>query len=645
MLDAFDAPRVERSQARRREVGYTFAGLALLSLGMALNLDRIHAEPLDVDAPVAARLAVIYAGVPDLESPDAPPPPPPAGRAAGAPLAGAPHSALAETFAEGMLRELERPEEADAASGGFVRTQRDRLSTFSIDVDTAGYSRIRERIEHDIPIDPEQVRVEEMINYFDYALPQPAGDAPLSLHAEVGPCPWEPTHRLARVALKAKDTPPPRAGRNLVYLIDTSGSMQGALEDVTRGLMALTEVLGVEDRVSIVTYAGDAGVVLPPTAGNEHATIAKALRRLRAGGGTNGSGGIEVAYALAEASFVEGGINRVVLATDGDFNVGVADHDALVKLIERKRETGVFLSVLGFDVYGADELLEQLADHGNGNYAYIDGPAEAQRVLVEDADATLVTVARDVKVQVEFDPSRVARHRLAGYLNRRLEHRDFHDDAKDAGELGSGQTVTALYELVPTDNADDEGPWLSVRTRYKPMDAGPSQSRATKVWRLRAPSRDFRWAAAVAWFGRLLATEAPVHDERWTRAYGLAANAVGDDPSGRRCEMLGLMALASDGAVGDDVPGRCRVLREREPPELPEPSERPPVETSAVEDPSNVPDELPAPESVEPESEDPDAPPAWLSFVWNTIRLLPPLLALPMFVLAYRAPRRPRSEK
>lgn len=638
MLDALDAPRVERSQARRREVGYTFAGLALLSLGLALNLDRLESEELDVDAPVAARLAVIYAATPEVQAPDPPPPPPPAsaspvqGMAAGLP-GGVPGG-----LARAVASEIEAPSTVShGASGKFVRTRRDPKSTFSIDVDTASYSRIRERLRVSSRIDPKAVRVEEMINYFEYDLAEPSDGAPFSVHAEVGPCPWNPEHRLARVALQAKAVPPPKAGRNLVYLIDTSGSMTDALSMVTHGLTALAEILGPEDRVSIVTYAGSAGLVLPPTPGDQHATIGKALGWLQAGGGTNGAGGIELAYALAEDNFVAGGINRVVLATDGDFNVGVSDHDALIELIERKRETGVFLSVLGFQSYGNDHMLEQLADHGNGNYAYIDGKAEAERVLVEDADATLVTVARDVKIQVQLDPKRVAQHRLAGYLNRRLEHRDFRDDTKDAGELGSGQTVTALYELVPTPNADDEGPWLSVRTRHRPMDGGPVRSSGVEGWRTRVPGRDFRWAAAVAWFGRLLAEDQGGSIGEWQTVYALAAGSLGDDRTGRRCEMLDLITRGAGGRFEAEPPEQCR-----RPPEKEEPPE-PPTETVEVDQPVPTPVEQPTrePEPAPAEPEPEEETPAWLLFVWETLRLLPPLLALPMFVLAYRSPRRP----
>ena len=641
MLDALEAlgPRVERSQARRREVAYTFAGLSLLSLGVALNLDRLAPEDLQVDAPVGMRLAAIYAKA-AAPSPPPPAPPPPGApgveskrRTPGAVAGGVTHGVLASEV------EYEPVQTPRPLAGGFVRTRRDPKSTFSIDVDTATYSRLRERLRLGTAMGEDELRVEEMINYFDYELAEPADGAPLSVLAEVGPCPWNPEHRLGRVALRAKDVPPPDAGRNLVYLVDTSGSMTDSLPLVTSGLTALAEILGPDDRVSIVAYAGSAGLVLPPTPGDQYATIADALAGLEAVGGTNGSGGIELAYALAEQSFVDGGINRVVLATDGDFNVGIDDHDELVALIERKRETGVFLSVLGFDAYGdsdgADHLLEQLADHGNGNYAYIDCPAEARRVLVEDADATLVTVARDVKVQVELHPKRVARHRLAGYVNRRLAHRDFENDEKDAGELGSRQTVTALYELVPTRRATDDGPWLSVRARYQPMGDGPVRTSGAEGWRTRTPSRGFRWAAAVAWFGRLLSDEGQVSPASWKQVYALAAGALGDDPTGRRCEMLELIALGSGGVIDETPPDVCPRKAEEVPP--------PPVlETESVEEPVIEPMDEPV---VEAASESPDESPAWWALVWETLRLLPPLLALPMFVLAYRSPRRRRTRR
>ena len=362
----------------------------------------------------------------------------------------------------------------EVAPNVFVPTSRDAKSTFSIDVDTAAYSNTRRHLLEDSQLPPpDSVRTEELINYFDYDYPRPTGDgAPFSITTEVGPSPWAKGKRLVHIGIQgevpaAEKTPP----RNLVFLMDVSGSMSDPdkLPLVKHGLAALTEQLGSADRVSIVVYAGAAGAVLPPTSGADRQAILAALDRLEGGGSTNGAEGIELAYKLAEESFIKGGINRVLLATDGDFNVGISDHDALVRLIEKKRESGVFLSVLGVGEGNLnDHMMEQVADHGNGNYAYIDGMLEARKVLVEEAGSTLHTIAKDVKIQVEFDPDQVAEHRLVGYENRVLAHRDFDDDTKDAGEIGAGHSVTAIYEVVPTANAEaNEDPLLTLNLRYK----------------------------------------------------------------------------------------------------------------------------------------------------------------------------------
>ena len=327
------------------------------------------------------------------------------------------------------------------------------LSTFSIDVDTASYANVRRFLNTGQLPPKDAVRIEELVNYFSYDYPEPHGDDPFSITTALGPSPWHPGYRLALVGLQARrmtsDGLPPR---NLVFLIDVSGSMMqpNKLPLVKASLAMLAQNLTVRDHVAIVVYAGAAGLVLPPTRGDDSSSILEALGRLEAGGSTNGAGGLLLAYRTAATHFIKGGVNRVILATDGDFNVGVTSQGDLIRLIEEHRTSGIALSVLGFGMGNLkDSMMEQIADKGNGNYSYIDDLSEARKVLVEEAGGTLVTVAKDVKLQVEFNPRTVAAYRLIGYENRALADRDFNDDAKDAGELGAGHAVTALYEIVP----------------------------------------------------------------------------------------------------------------------------------------------------------------------------------------------------
>ncbi|HVI00462.1 MAG TPA: VWA domain-containing protein [Enhygromyxa sp.] len=504
----------------------------------------------------------------------------------------------------------------------FVTAAEDPKSTFSIDVDTASYANVRRFLLSDNQLPPPAaVRTEELINYFDYDYPQPSGAAPFSLTTEVGPCPWNPENRLVHVGVQGKiidagATPP----RNLVFLLDVSGSMAQSdkLPLVKHGLAALTEQLGERDRVSIVVYAGAAGVVLPPTSGADKQAILDALDQLESGGSTNGGEGIELAYALAERNFMKGGVNRVVLATDGDFNVGISSHDALIEMIEKQRETGVFLSVLGFGTDNLnDHTMEQLADKGNGNYAYIDGMFEARKVLVAEAGATLVTIAKDVKIQVEFDPDQVAQHRLVGYENRVMAHHEFDDDQKDAGEIGAGHSVTALYEIVPKPNADDD-PLLQLSLRYKQPDGDESRKIAVAVEADDQPladsSDDYRFAAAVAAFSeRLRGAPAP----SYAQIMALAEGALGADAQCYRHQFLELVRSAAS------LSGE----------ELGKPESR-----------SCTPKHGSAPRHTELESPheqhtDADAQ-SWQAFVLEVLRLLPPFLALPMFVMALRKPRR-----
>jgi secreted protein with Ig-like and vWFA domain len=335
----------------------------------------------------------------------------------------------------------------------FLPVHQSPLSTFSIDVDTASYTNIRRFLNNGQLPPPDAVRIEEMVNFFEYDYAPPTGEHPFAVYVDLTECPWTPQHRLMRVALKGLEIPrEERPPSNLVFLIDVSGSMQSSnkLPLVKDSLTLLTGELDRLDRVAIVVYAGSSGLVLPSTGGHRGDAILSALDNLSAGGSTNGGEGIQLAYDIASANFIEGGANRVILATDGDFNVGITDRSELTRLIEEKAASGVFLSVLGYGMGDLkDDTLEKLADRGNGHYAYIDSLDEARRVLVDQVGGTLVTIAKDVKIQIEFNPLAVAAYRLIGYENRMLAARDFNDDAKDAGEVGAGHTVTALYEVVP----------------------------------------------------------------------------------------------------------------------------------------------------------------------------------------------------
>jgi Ca-activated chloride channel family protein len=451
----------------------------------------------------------------------------------------------------------------------FLAARDNPTSTFSIDVDTASYANVRRFLDQGSLPPPDAVRLEELVNYFRYTDPAPKGEAPVAARTEVGPCPWAPEHRLLRIGLRARDLPPhrPPPPRNLVYLIDVSGSMDepNKLPLVKQALALLAEGLTERDHVSLAVYAGNAGLVLPPTPGNERGRILGALDRLEAGGSTNGGEGIALAYATAERAFVEHGVNRVILATDGDFNVGVSNQGDLLRLIEEKRERGVFLTVLGFGIGNLkDSTMEKLADRGNGNYAYIDTLEEARKVLVEDAAGTLFTVAKDVKVQIELNPAEVRRYRLIGYENRVLRREQFADDRADAGDMGAGQTVTALYEIEPA--RGESGPAAPLRyqgeaplaaaarsgelgtlaLRYKEPEG--LQSRLL-TWPIRdggetlaSASRDFRFAAAVTAFGLTLRASPHRGAASFAMARELAAAAGSDDPHKR--EMVELVDKA-----------------------------------------------------------------------------------------------------
>jgi len=477
-----------------------------------------------------------------------------------------------ESFQEGgetsVVRQLSP---SRAISGGsaipenpFIFASVDPKSTFSVDVDTASYSMIRRILMGNGLPDAGLVRTEEMINAFPYAYPQPVGSA-FSVTTDIAAAPWAASHQLLRIGIQGKNIPvASRPPANLVFLIDVSGSMEGAdrLELLKKGLGLLVDQLGERDSVAIVVYAGSSGLVLPPTSGRERATIREALARLTAGGSTNGEAGISLAYQVAQQAFVKGGSNRVILATDGDFNVGVQSHEDLVRLIENKAKTGVFLSVLGFGTGNfRDRTMEQLADKGNGNYAYIDRLEEARRVLVEQASGTLHTIAKDVKIQITFDPALVRSFRLIGYENRVMAHNDFHDDRKDAGDIGAGHQVTALYEIEParaqpgTSVPAPRGAHLAtLALRYKEPDGVTSRLVTRDVTQSETAfsesPTDFRFAAAVAGFAMVLRGSGYRGSLGYSDVARLAEGALGQDPDGRRRELLGLVRAAERIAAG-----------------------------------------------------------------------------------------------
>jgi Ca-activated chloride channel family protein len=452
----------------------------------------------------------------------------------------------------------------------FHRVADDPLSTFSIDVDTASYSNVRRFLNQGTLPPADAVRVEELVNYFRFPYQDSQEGAPFSVTTEVSACPWNPRHRLALIGLQARRmtaerTPP----RNLVFLLDVSGSMAppDKLPLVKTAMRMLADTLNPADRVAIVVYAGASGLVLPSTAGDRKAEIQKAIADLQPGGSTNGAQGIQLAYDIASRSFLKEGINRVILATDGDFNVGVTSQGELIRLIEEKRERGIFLSVLGVGTGNLkDSTMEKLADKGNGNYAYLDSLHEARRVLIAEAGATLITVAKDVKIQVEFNPRTVAAYKLIGYENRMLQHQDFNNDKKDAGDIGAGHTVTALYEIIPP-GEPLEGPGvdpLKYQQSVKPNAAAKSDELMTVKLRYKQPDGDtsrlisvavrdrggeltpnLGFASAVAEFGMLLRQSEHKGQATWTTAQELARRYRGEDPDGYRAEFVRLVELAA----------------------------------------------------------------------------------------------------
>jgi Ca-activated chloride channel family protein len=478
------------------------------------------------------------------------------------------------------------------AANPIHRVAEQPVSTFSIDVDTGSYANVRRMLAAGELPPKDAVRVEELLNYFDYGYPKPASkDTPFQVTTELAPAPWNAKHVLMQIGIQGYDVDkaelPPA---NLVLLIDTSGSMDepDKLPLLKKAFAQLVPQLRAKDRISIVAYAGSAGLVLPPTPGDRGGEILAALDNLAAGGSTNGGEGIQLAYAVARQAFVDGGINRVLLATDGDFNVGTANQEALETLVADQRKSGIALSTLGFGTGNYnDAMAEQLADVGNGNHAYIDSALEARKVLVEELGSTLLTIAGDVKVQVEFNPAVVAEYRLIGYENRMLKREDFNNDKVDAGEIGAGHDVTALYEVTlvgsggesvdplrygkgseaaadakaPRAAAGDakSGELALLRLRYK--RPGENDSRLIETPLLRKdiagePSERLRFAASVAAFGDLLRGGTYVgQDFGWNGVIGLARGARGDDRNGYRGEFLQLAQTASSLQASGPVKG------------------------------------------------------------------------------------------
>lgn len=488
----------------------------------------------------------------------------------------APPLALTGRVAGIKMKYYDQPTEENYAAvkeNGFRSSLKNPLSTFSIDVDAASYSNIRRFINNGGLPPTDAVRIEEMVNYFDYEYPQPLGKDPVNIITEISNAPWNSSHKLVKVALQGKKIPTAKLpASNLVFLIDASGSMNQAnkLPLLVSSFKMLTEQLRSTDKVAIVVYAGNAGLVLPATPGDQKIKIKEALNQLSAGGSTAGGQGINLAYKVAAENFIKGGNNRVILATDGDFNVGASSDNEMERLIEEKRKSGIFLTTLGFGMGNyKDSKLEILADKGNGNYAYIDNISEARKVLISEFGGTLYTIAKDVKLQIEFNPAKAQAYRLIGYENRLLKSRDFNDDTKDAGEMGSGHTVTALYEVIPagikssfagsvdelkyqentkpvkhTNNAE----LMTVKLRYKEPDGNTSKLISKVVMDTLTPlnntSNNFKFSAAVAEFGMLLSQSDYKQGASFDNVIHTAQLAIGKDQEGYRSEFIKLAKSA-----------------------------------------------------------------------------------------------------
>jgi Ca-activated chloride channel family protein len=464
----------------------------------------------------------------------------------------------------------------------FLTSTENPLSTFSIDVDGGSYSNVRRYLQQGQLPPSGAVRIEELINYFHYDYPQPAGDEPFSINTEIGECAWSPQHKLVMIGLQGKKIPVKSLpASNLVFLIDVSGSMMEPekLPLVQRSLSMLVDQLREQDRVSLVVYAGNAGLVMPSTSGFEKKKIKDAIENLEAGGSTAGGAGIQLAYKVAEEHFVKNGNNRVILCTDGDFNVGPSSDAELLDMIDKEKKSGVFLTVLGFGMGNyKDSKMERLADRGNGNHAYIDNENEARKVLVSEFGGTLFTIAKDVKLQIEFNPEMVQAYRLIGYENRMLNKEDFNNDSKDAGELGSGHTVTAIYEIILTgvkneflESVDSlkyqkkmkpeyttGNEIMNIKFRYKTPDGNRSKliehALVYQPHDLNETSVNFRFVSAVAEFGMLLRNSAFRQQSSFDRTYMMAKNSLGSDSEGYRSEFLQLIRDAGRITKNDKRP-------------------------------------------------------------------------------------------
>ncbi len=468
-------------------------------------------------------------------------------------------------------REFSTEEYDRLYENAFKDALQNPLSTFSIDVDTASYSNARRFVEGGRMPPKDAVRIEEFVNYFDYDYPEPAGEHPFSISTEISECPWNRRNKLVHIGLKGKGLDYGNLKpSNLVFLVDSSGSMEdrNKLPLLKKSLRLLLDELGDSDRVAVVAYAGSAGLVAPSTPATRKKEILNALNGLKAGGSTAGGKGIQLAYEVAKQNRVQGGNNRVVLATDGDFNVGVSSTGDLVRLIEERRKDGIYLTILGFGMGNyKDGRMEQISNAGNGNYFYIDNIREAEKVFVREMRANMFTIADDVKIQIEFNPAKVSAWRLIGYENRLLEKEDFDDDAKDAGELGAGHTVTALYEIIPqgaesadtvakagalkyqenrvSPSASGTPEIMTVKFRYKPVGQGESKLIEKVVdapaETLANSSENFRFSAAVAGFGMLLRDSDYKKDLTYENVLKLAKGAKGKDESGDRAEFVRLV--------------------------------------------------------------------------------------------------------
>ncbi|NDK37672.1 VWA domain-containing protein [Pseudoxanthomonas gei] len=468
---------------------------------------------------------------------------------------------------------------ADRTDNPVHRTSEQPVSTFSIDVDTGSYSNVRRMLRQGVRPPADSVRAEEFINYFNYGHPAPTSrNVPFRVTTELAAAPWNTRRQLLMIGIKGYEVPKATLpASNLVFLLDTSGSMDSPdkLPLLKQAFSMLVPQLRAQDRVSIVVYAGSAGLVLPPTAGDRHDEILAALDRLQAGGSTNGGDGIQLAYAMAKKSYLAGGVNRVILATDGDFNVGTVSQEALETLVGDQRKSGIALTTLGFGQGNYnDAMAERLADVGDGNHSYIDTPQEARKVLVDEMQSTLMTIARDVKIQIEFNPALVSEYRLIGYENRLLAREDFANDRVDAGDIGAGHEVTALYEVTPAGSGADRLPALRygkdktpagiggelahLRMRYKLPGAAASRLIETPVLAsslATRPSQSFRFASAVAAYADLLRGGTHVEAWNWNDVGSAARGAQGDDRFGLRRELVELVAQARQLAgAGDRKP-------------------------------------------------------------------------------------------